>query len=214
MRAYILLLFAILAACAHTEGSELAAAVDVSIEEQGDIFDSASLIRRGEVYFEKQDYPEAAAEFSRFLELHKTHRMAPFAAYRLGYAYYRQHDTIDRDLELIEKSLEAFQRIVRDHPASIHAEDSRRKIAELSDLIAKRELYIGWFYFRRGAYRAAVGRLFPVARQESSGSEEALYYLALSYLKLNDRERAEQAAHELESRYPAGKFRRLLTPRL
>src|SRR6266446_5887681 len=86
------LLGMLLAGCAtekDTMGSEIrdllgidentTALTEGTIEQQ---YDPLTIMKRGESFYAKKNYIEAAGEYQRFLELHPLHRLAPFAQFR------------------------------------------------------------------------------------------------------------------------------------
>lgn len=173
-------------------------------------YDALTLLRRGEQFYDKEDYAEAVGEYQRFLDLHPFHRLSPYVHYKLGMAFYHQIDTIDRDQEPVEKSLAAFQKLQSDFPRSLFSEQAQAKIADLKNRLARRELYIGRFYYKKGAYLSAIPRLQKAVEQGESPSlkAEALYYAAASQLEEGNRDEAARLLGQVLEVDPAGPFRR------
>src|SRR4030081_3473879 len=66
-------------------------------------YDPHVIMKRAESFFEKEDYAEAGVEYQHFLDLHKTHILAPYAQYRLSLSYLKQVTSRDRDPEPVRK---------------------------------------------------------------------------------------------------------------
>src|SRR6059036_3270645 len=69
-------------------------------------YDPNVIMKRGEAFFEKEEYAEAIVEYNHFLELHRTHMLAPYAAFRIGESQMRRAKGIHRDPEPIQKAIE------------------------------------------------------------------------------------------------------------
>ena len=77
-------------------------------------------------------------------------------------------------------------------------------MAQCRRQLAQRELYVGKFYFNRGAYNAAIKR-FETILKEYPGSEyddQALYYLGESLWELEQKGAARAAFERLLSQFP------------
>src|SRR5512144_3060624 len=62
-------------------------------------YDPNVIMKRGEAFFEKEEYAEAIVEYSHFLDLHRTHILAPYAAFRIGETHFKMAKSIDREQE-------------------------------------------------------------------------------------------------------------------
>jgi outer membrane protein assembly factor BamD len=172
-----------------------------TIEQQ---YEPLTIIKRGESFYAKKNYIEAAGEYQRFLELHPLHRLAPFAQFRLGMSHFKQINTIDRDSEPLQKAIQAFQKLVEVYPKSPYVVEAKTKLVFCRERLARYQLYIGNFYYRRGAYPAAVYRFNKVIQEygDLELTAEALYRLALSYQRLGETAQAETALRLLLEKYP------------
>ncbi len=173
-------------------------------------YDPHVIMKRAEAFFEKEDYAEAAVEYQHFLDLHKTHMLAPYAQYRLGLSHYKQVTTRDRDPEHVRLTIEAMEKLLKEYPGSAYELDARGKIKEGRSHTASYELYVGKHYFRQGAYLAALHRFERVLTlyPDSDETAEALYSIARTYKELGSNERAVEYLTALMTRYPQAKIRK------
>ena len=81
-------------------------------------YDPNVIMKRGEAFFEKEEFAEAIVEYNHFLDLHRNHMLASYAAFRIGESHMRRAKGIDRDPEPIQKAIDSFERLRRDYPAS------------------------------------------------------------------------------------------------
>jgi len=167
-------------------------------------YDPNVIIKRGEAFFEKEEYTEAIVEYNHFLDLHRTHVLASYAAFRIGESQMKLTKGIQRDPGPIQKALEAFERLRKDFPGSRYDGPALQKIQECHDLLAQMHLFVGQFYYRRGSYLAAAHRFEQIMKlyPDKSVAPDALYFLALSYHDLGADDWASEKLALLAEKYP------------
>ncbi|HEY3198634.1 MAG TPA: outer membrane protein assembly factor BamD [Nitrospirales bacterium] len=167
-------------------------------------YDPHVIMKRAESFFEKEDYAEAGVEYQHFLDLHKTHVLAPYAQYRLALSYFKQVTARDRDPEPVRKALEGMEKLLKEYPGSSYEPDARTRIKECREHLAAYELYVGRHYYREEAYLAAIHRFERVVSQypESEAFSQAAYLLALTYTDLGANDRAIEYLTQLLPQYP------------
>jgi outer membrane protein assembly factor BamD len=158
----------------------------------------------GRSYFNEKRYEEARAEYQRFLELFPQHERIDEARYYIGLSYFQQMEKTDRDQTLAKKAIAEFQTLTNESRDSQYVPDARAKLATCRRQLADKELYIGKFYFNRGAYGAAIKR-FETLLKDYPGSgydDEALYYLGESLWELEQKGAARTTFERLIAQYP------------
>lgn len=162
------------------------------------------IMKRGEAYFEKEEYAEALVEYKHFLELHHNHVLAPYAAFRIGEIHVKMAKTIDRDPEPMQKAIAAFEQMRKEFPGSRYDAQAQQKLEECHDWIAQMHLFVGQFYFRRGSYLAATHRFQQIIKKypEKPIAADALYFLAQAYHEMGADDWARDSLIELAEKYP------------
>jgi len=170
-------------------------------------YDAALMLRIADTYFGDEKYEEALVEYQAFLNFHPVNKDAVYAQYQIAMSSFNQMTTIDRDPAPTRNALKEFQTLLRKYPKSIYQEQATKNIAACLDRLAEYELYVGRFYHKKGAYKAAAVRLDDLLRAYpgSSAEKDALYYDGLSHLALNEWDRARDAFETLKKKYPAMK---------
>ncbi|MBU6481449.1 MAG: outer membrane protein assembly factor BamD [Nitrospirae bacterium] len=168
-------------------------------------YDPNVIMKRGEAFFEKEEYTEAIVEYNHFLDLHRTHTLASYAAFRIGESQMKRATGIDRDPDPVQKAIEAFERLRKDFQGSRYDGQALQKIQECHDLLAQMHLFVGQFYYRRGSYLAAAHRFEQIMKlyPEKSVAPDALYFLALSYHDLGADDWASEQLTLLAEKYPS-----------
>ena len=167
-------------------------------------YDPNVIMKRGEAFFEKEEYAEAIVEYTHFLDLHRTHVLASYAVFRIGESQLKLAKGIQRDPSPIQKAVEAFERVRKDFPGSRYDGPALQKIQDCHDLLAQTHLFVGQFYYRRGSYLAAAHRFDQIMKlyPDKSVAPDALYFLALSYHDLGADDWASEKLTLLAEKYP------------
>jgi outer membrane protein assembly factor BamD len=162
------------------------------------------IMKRGEAYFEKEEYAEALVEYKHFLELHRNHVLAPYAAFRIGEIHFKMAKTIDRDPEPMRNAITAFEQMRKEFPGSRYDSQALQKLEECHDWIAQMHLFVGQFYYRRGSYLAATHRFQQIlkAYPDKPIAAEALYSLAKAYHEMGADDWARENLVVLLDKYP------------
>jgi outer membrane protein assembly factor BamD len=162
------------------------------------------IMKRGEAYFEKEEYAEALVEYKHFMELHHNHILAPYAAFRIGEIHFKMAKTIDRDPEPMQKAIAAFEQMRKEFPDSRYDSQAQQKLEECHDWIAQMHLFVGQFYYRRGSYLAATHRFQQILKNypDKPIAAEALYFLAKAHHEMGADDWARENLIVLAEKYP------------
>ena len=162
------------------------------------------IMKRGEAYFEKEEYAEALVEYKHFMELHRNHVLAPYAAFRIGEIHFKMAKTIDRDPEPMQKAIAAFEQMRKEFSGSRYDSQAQQKLDECHDWMAQMHLFVGQFYYRRGSYLAATHRFQQILKDypDKPVAAEALYFLAKAYHEMGADDWARENLIALVEKYP------------
>jgi outer membrane protein assembly factor BamD len=163
------------------------------------------IMKRGEAYFEKEEYAEALVEYKHFMELHRNHVLAPYAAFRIGEIHFKMAKTIDRDPEPMQKAIAAFEQMRKEFSGSRYDSQAQQKLEECHDWIAQMHLFVGQFYYRRGSYLAATHRFQQILNQypDKPIAADALHYMAKAYHEMGADDWAREHLVLLGEKYPS-----------
>jgi outer membrane protein assembly factor BamD len=168
-------------------------------------YDAALMLRIADTYYGDEKYDEALVEYQAFLNFHPVHKDAVYAQYQIAMCSFKQMTTIDRDPEPTRAALKEFQALLRKYPKSLYDEPAKKNMSLCQDRLSEYELYVGRFYHKKGAFKAAAGRLDNLLLNYpgSSAEKDALYYAGLSHRELGERDRAKAAFETLAKKYPS-----------
>ncbi|HEY4485293.1 MAG TPA: outer membrane protein assembly factor BamD [Nitrospiria bacterium] len=172
-------------------------------------YDPKVILKRAEALYQRQEFIEAGAEYQHFLDLHPLHEWADYAQLKLGLSHYRQFVSIDRDPEPVQKALESFKKLLSTYPATSYAGEADKYIAASRERLAQQQFYVGHFYYKQGAYPAAIHRFQQILGSYSDQPvmPGALYYLALSYAGEGQPDQAAASLNDLIAKFPDSPYR-------
>ena len=157
---------------------------------------------------------QAIATLDRFLKLHPASPAVDYALYLKGlvnfnddlgmFSFITKQDLSERDQKAAKDSFESFKELITRFPDSKYAPDARQRMTYIVNSLAAYEVHVARFYFRKGAYVAAVNRA-QLAITDYPGVpaiKEALEILALSYGALGMEELRADSLRILEKNFP------------
>ncbi|MBN2331606.1 MAG: outer membrane protein assembly factor BamD [Deltaproteobacteria bacterium] len=167
-----------------------------------------ALLRVGDSHYRKNELDEAGTNYNDFLKFNADHPQAAYAYYQLGMTHYVRLKTIDRDLAPLREALATFQEALKKFPASPpYTAKIIQRINDCKRRFAKREFYVGLFYFKQQRYGPAAGRFnYLLATYPGFIDDKALYYLGLAQLNQGKKEDAQKAFLTLTSGYPRSSY--------
>ena len=160
------------------------------------------------------DYEESIAAAERFIRLHPQHPSVDYAFYLKGLSELSQTqgffdsflptDASLRDPGTARDAFATLTEMLNRFPNSRYAADSRKRLLNLRNVLARSEINVANYYFKRGAYLAAVnrGRFVVENFQTTPAVPDGLAVMAQGYKKLEMPELADNAVRTLAANYP------------
>ncbi len=161
-----------------------------------------------DAYFLNKDYIEAAAGYEDFRKMHPKHLQADFALYRQGMSYFNQIHSIDTDQTPVKNAQTTFASYLSLYPAGTQLAEVQEKNRECRDKQIQYELYVGRFYLRTDAYKAAIARFEGSLKMfaDSTRRDEVLYYLGRAYLEDGQKAKGREIFGQLASEFPGSAY--------
>lgn len=159
--------------------------------------------------------PDAAiATANRFIRLHPQHRNVDYAYYMLGMSTFTKDsgvfdrvmpmDMSKRDPGAARESLGHFTQLLNRFPDSPYAVDAKKRMLHLRNRLARNEIHVANYYFKRGAYIAALGRGRYVLENfpQTPAIPDALAVMVQAYHLLNSPDQEKEMLEVLKLNYP------------
>ena len=168
------------------------------------------------IYAHYSAYEFAAANEAadRFIRLHPRHPSVDYAYYMKGLAAYDiepgffsrfiPSDDTKRDVSHIQTAFAEFAQLLARFPDSAYAPDARQRMVHMRNMLARNEIHVANYYFRRCAYMAALNRGKYVVEhmQQTPSVADGLAIMGQAYLLLGLDDLAEDSIAVLCENYP------------
>jgi outer membrane protein assembly factor BamD len=149
-------------------------------------------------------YTEARFRYRDYLNRYPGAPRRDYARSQFALCYDKEHPTPDRDQTATREAIEQYRALIREFPDSGYAGAARERIRQLTDGLAEHEFSVGYFYFRKGATGAALGRFVILEERfpDYGAKAKLFYYSSESLRKLGRAEEAEKYRTRLLAEYP------------
>jgi outer membrane protein assembly factor BamD len=144
-------------------------------------------------YYKQGETADALDATERFLKQNPTHPNADYVYYLRGLINFIERPALvgrlvgyrvsERDPKAMRESFDAFKELLSRYPDSRYAADATLRVDYLLNELASHEVVVADYYYRRGAYLAAIARAQGALNQYpgASSQRKALTLLAMSY---------------------------------
>lgn len=165
-------------------------------------------------HYEADNFEEAIVTADRFIRLHPQHRNVDYAFYLRGMASFHKENTFlgsllgsdntMKDPGAARESYDHFMELINRYPNSPYAVDAQKRMVYLRNALARLEIHIANYYFKRGAYVAALKRGDYVVEnfQGTPAVPDGLAVMAQAYHLMGKPELAQNTVQVLAKNFP------------
>lgn len=169
-------------------------------------------------YFKAREPASAIAACDRFIKLHPNHPNVDYAYFLKGLVNFNEElgvlgyvviqDLSDRDPKAARDAFEAFKELSTKFPQSKYTSDALKRMSYLVNALASHEAYVAQYYYRRGAYVAAVNRAQNLLKTypETPATETGLAVMVRAYDKMGLPDLSKDAQRVLEKTFPKSAY--------
>ena len=173
-------------------------------------------LEKAHAYYKADEQAQALAVLDRFMRLHPASPAMDYALYLKGLANFNdnlglfgslsQQDLSERDQNAAKTSFESFRELFTRFPDSKYAPDARVRMTYIVNSLAQYEVHVASYYFKRGAYLAAINRAQSavVNYANSPALPEALSILERSYEALGMTQLRDDTRRVMQTSFPQG----------
>ena len=184
-----------------------ARAVGTPLAQQAEL-DKAYALYKG------QEPARSVAAIERFMKLHPASPAIDYALYLKGLVRFNEdmgffssltrQDLSERDQKAAKESFESFKELAERFPESRYTPDARLRMNYIVGSLARYEVHVARYYYRRGAYVAAINRAQQAVADYRSvpAIEDALFILYQSYNALGMTQLRDDIKRVMEHNYP------------
>ena len=126
---------------------------------------------------------QAEIQYKDFITFFPNMPEAAEAQLKIANIHYQQMEKPDRDYTHAMRAEEEYRQLILQWPDSKLVPEAKQRLREVQEVIAEREYRVGYFYYMRQSYPAAIARLKSLADKYPlySKADEALYLLGQAY---------------------------------
>lgn len=160
-------------------------------------------------HFNQKEYLLATDAYLIFIKLHPLSPKADYAYYRLGLSYLKESPkAIDRDQQYLDEAIHYLRMAVVAFPDSPYHEATMESLKDARTRVARRNYYIGRFYYHTGEYLAAIPRFLDIVTDyaETDLVPQSLYKLVVASGRLKSINNAKLFFSKLTIEYPDSKW--------
>ena len=174
----------------------------------------------GDSFYKEGGTANLAQAISSYQDFNVFFPFLPEAAYaqmQIGMAHYKQLQKPDRDRTEARAAEEGFRTFLQKYPNDPLAPQAEQRLREVQELLAEGDYRVGYYYYVKGSYRAAAGRLLTIATRYPlySRSDHALWMLGNIFEKSERKDIAAEYYARIVKDYPlsglTGSAKRKLT---
>ncbi len=168
--------------------------------------------------YQNGDIPQATATLERFISLNPSSPGIDYALYLKGIVNFGTQDSwmsfltrqelAERDMQAAKDSFQSFKELVTRFPDSRYTPDAKQRMTYVINALAQSEVAIASYYYRRGAYVAAINRAQTSIRsyEGTPSQEEALAIMMNAYDKLGMEQPRDDTRRVLQQNYPQSTY--------
>ena len=187
----------------------------------GTLLSQQAQIERAYVMYRTGEKAQALSILERFIKLNPSSPALDYALYLQGLVNFNDNlgilgslarqDLAERDQQASRDSFQSFKRLVDQFPQSRYAADSQLRMNYIVNSLAAYEVHVARYYYKRGAYVAAVNRAQQTVQdfQQSPATEEALAIMVRSYDQLGMTDLRDDARRVLTKNFPTSGYLRV-----
>lgn len=184
----------------------------------GTLLSQQAQLERAYINYRTGEKAQALAIVERFIKLHPTSPAFDYALYLQGVINFNDNlgifgslakqDLSERDQQASRDSYQSFKQLTEQFPKSKYAPDALVRMRYIVSSLASYEVHVARYYYRRGAYLAAVNRAQQTLQefQMAPAAEEALAIMVQSYDRLGMDQLRDDAVRVLRKNFPNSEF--------
>ncbi len=163
--------------------------------------------------YDTKEYDEAIEKFNQYIELYPNSDNLDYAYYMRGVASQEKSysfldgifiDKAQKNTKGSGDALAYYTRLIDKFPHSKYSKQALQKLQKIQNELAKHELLVAGFYYRKKSYIATINRLQYLIEHypNTQATPVALTLLKKSYEAIDLRNSAQDAQRLLDINYP------------
>ena len=163
-----------------------------------------------ESHYMNKEYLIAVAEYQKVVDDYPESPYVEKAFFKIGMSYFKLSRRPELDQEYTYKALRHFQNFIEAYPRSELRKDAEKRIAELREKLARKQLLGGNIYRKMGIYDSAIIYYDILLEKyyDTPSAIPALYYKAECQMEMGKYDEAISNFNLVIEKYPDSKYAR------
>ena len=156
-------------------------------------------------------YTEARFRYRDYLNRYPGAPQRDYSRYQFALCYDKEHEKADRDQTSTREALQQYRVLLQEFPNSTYVTVALERIRRLTDALADHEFGVGYFYIRKGAPAAALGRFTAIEQRfpEYAAKDKLFFYEAEALRRLGRGEEASRYYSRVIEEFPASEYAKM-----
>jgi outer membrane protein assembly factor BamD len=156
-------------------------------------------------------YTEARFRYRDYLNRYPGAPQRDYSRYQFALCYDKEHEKADRDQTSTREALQQYRVLLQEFPNSTYVTVALERIRRLTDGLADHEFFVGYFYIRKGAPGAALGRFTAIEQRfpDYAGKDKLFFYEAEALRRLGRGDEASKYYSRVIEEFPTSEFAKL-----
>ncbi len=148
-------------------------------------FQVHALLGVADSYYMNKEYEMSETSYESFVELYPMTSTTDHALFYKAMSHYQSLGKIPRDQTPAQKAKDLFEQFIIKYPDHSAIPFAKSKIAELTDMISRKDIYIIEFYYQIDSFVSCISRAeeFVAKHPKSRYAPKALLLKGKSYMK-------------------------------
>lgn len=175
------------------------------------IYSRRAKIGIADSYFKQKDAASlimAATEYQEYVNLYPNSPDAVYAKYQIAMCYFKQVKKPGRDQTNTHLAVKALEAMIKQYPGTTEAEDAKKKLESVRQVLAEHYYRIGKSNYHLRAYKGAVVRFKQVMDNypEYKDQDKVFFLTGKSYFAMRELDSAISFFRKIISSYPKSKL--------
>lgn len=136
-----------------------------------------SILMISYIYYEGNRYVDSLKYLEKFKKIYPASKYISYAEFLVGICLYEQINIVSKDQSPSFLALKQFNKIIKNYPNTLYAEESKIRIDLINEQIAGHQMYVARYYINKGIWTPAIIKLQNVIEkyQNTIFVDEALH---------------------------------------
>lgn len=168
--------------------------IEITNRDAATEFGPLAQLKIAESYIKAEEPEVALEEYKKFLKNYPDNKYSSYAKYQIATLIFNTIEGPDRGYKAAYTAIKEFQSLNELYPRNPYKDIVPLRVEKSLNVLAEHEFYVGEFYYKKGAFAAALKRFNVIITKypEYPDMGKLYFYMGLSYKGLQDSAHARE----------------------